>query len=55
MSSRCRLEEQLEPGDARGVFKNVNLDLRQYKRLKMFMHAESIFENDYLAEDLLLL
>ena len=44
--------EQLEPGDARGVFKNVNLDLRQYKRLKMFMHAESIFENDYLAEDL---
>lgn len=34
----CRLEE----GDARGVFKNVNFDMRVYERLKMFVHAESI-------------
>jgi len=26
--------------DARGVFKNMNLDLRQYGRLEMFIHAE---------------
>ncbi|MCX2681802.1 cell surface protein SprA [Galbibacter sp. EGI 63066] len=30
----------LEPEDSRGVFKNLNIDVRQYKRLKMFIHAE---------------
>ncbi|KAB8152002.1 cell surface protein SprA [Kordia sp. TARA_039_SRF] len=33
----------LEAGDSRGVFKNVDVDLRQYKNLKMFVHAESLF------------
>src|SRR5690606_27982502 len=32
--------QDLEPADSRGVFKNVNIDVRQYKRLKMFIHAE---------------
>jgi cell surface protein SprA len=32
----------LEPGDARAVFKNVNVDMRQYNKLKMFLHAESL-------------
>lgn len=32
----------LEPGDSRGVFKNVSVDMRQYKKLKMFIHAESL-------------
>lgn len=27
--------------EARAVFKPINMDLRQFKRLKMFMHAES--------------
>jgi len=35
----------LQDGDARALFKNVNLDLRNYKRLKMFVHAEAIDEN----------
>ena len=26
--------------DARGIFKSLNMDLRQFKRLKMFVHAE---------------
>lgn len=30
----------LEPHDARGVYKNMNVDLRQYKRIKMFVHTE---------------
>ncbi|KFB01880.1 SprA protein [Mangrovimonas yunxiaonensis] len=30
----------LEPQDARAVFKNINVDMRQYKKLRMFMHAE---------------
>lgn len=42
------LVENLEPRDARGVFKNVNIDIRQYERLKMFMHAEEIVEADYV-------
>lgn len=32
----------LEPGDSRGVFKNVNVDMRQFKKLKMFLHAEAL-------------
>lgn len=44
--------ENLEPQDSRGVFKNVNIDIRQYKRLKMFLHAEKIAESDYLDDDL---
>ena len=31
----------LESGEARGVFKTMNLDLRQYGQLSMFVHAES--------------
>ncbi|MDT7829521.1 cell surface protein SprA [Pricia sp. S334] len=38
--------ENLEPQDARGVFKNLNIDLRQYEKLKMFIHAEKILEGD---------
>ena len=32
----------LQPKDLKGVYKNVDLDMRQYKSLKMFIHAESI-------------
>ena len=32
----------LEPEDARAVFKNYNIDMRQYKNLEMFIHAESL-------------
>ncbi len=43
--------ENLEPQDARGVFKNVNIDVRQYKNIKMFMHAEKILNSDYSDND----
>ncbi len=39
--------ENLEPQDSRGVFKNLNIDLRQYKKIRMFMHAEEIVASDY--------
>ncbi|WP_116789592.1 cell surface protein SprA [Flavobacterium psychrotrophum] len=32
----------LEPGDSRAVFKNVNVDMRQFKKLRMFLHAEAL-------------
>jgi cell surface protein SprA len=37
-------------GDARVAYKNMNMDLRQYRRLKMFVHAEALLGeplNDY--------
>lgn len=42
----CRLEKN----QARGVFKTVNLDLRQYGRMQMFIHVEAI-DNDVLLHD----
>ncbi len=32
----------LQPNDARAVFKNVSVDMRQFKKLKMFLHAEAL-------------
>ncbi|HKM92176.1 MAG TPA: cell surface protein SprA [Prolixibacteraceae bacterium] len=34
--------KDLESGDARAVYKNVGVDLRQYKTLRMEVHAEAI-------------
>lgn len=41
----------LESQDSRGVFKNLNIDLRQYERIRMFMHAEKIVNTDYSDSD----
>lgn len=32
----------LQDGDARAAFKEVNVDMRQFKSLRMFIHAESV-------------
>lgn len=32
---------ELEPTDSKGVFKNINLDMRRYKKLRMFLHAQA--------------
>ena len=32
----------LEPNETRAIFKNVSIDLRMYKQLKMFLHLEGI-------------
>ncbi len=33
---------RLQSGDARGVYKNFNVDMRQYENLELFLHAESV-------------
>lgn len=39
--------KELASGDARAVYKNTTLDLRRYKHLQMFAHANSLIgEND---------
>ncbi|MDE6680822.1 MAG: cell surface protein SprA, partial [Muribaculaceae bacterium] len=35
----------LQPGDARGIYKNTVLDLRVYKRMQMWVHAEALIDN----------
>ncbi len=35
----------LQPGDARGVYKNTQMDMRIYKRLQMWTHAEALIDN----------
>lgn len=42
----------LAPSDARGVFKNTNYDLRQFKRLQMFVHAEKLIDDETNLKDL---
>jgi gliding motility-related protein len=35
----------IQPGDARGIYKNTQVDLRIYKRLQMWVHAEALINN----------
>jgi len=37
--------EGLQAGDARGVYKNTMLDLRNYKRMQMWIHAERLIDD----------
>lgn len=41
----------LQYQDSRGVFKSVSVDMRQYKKLKMFLHAESLPAENTLLDD----
>ncbi len=40
----------LEPEDGRAVYKNFNVDMRQYKNLEMFIHTESIENESGLSD-----
>jgi cell surface protein SprA len=42
----------LEAEDSRGVYKNVSFDMRQYKRLRMFIHADDDDSNNLEDEEL---
>ncbi|MFI2742039.1 cell surface protein SprA [Zhouia sp. PK063] len=39
----------LQSHDSRGVYKNLNFDMRRYKKLKMFVHAEA-YQNQPLSD-----
>ncbi|TRO64230.1 cell surface protein SprA [Christiangramia sabulilitoris] len=41
---------ELEPQDARAVYKNFQIDMRQYKNLEMFLHAESFINKPPLKD-----
>jgi cell surface protein SprA len=40
--------DDLKDGDARAIFKNVGVDLFNYGRIKMFLHANSLSQDDEL-------
>ena len=42
--------DNLLDGDARGVYKNTDFDFRQYKKLKMYVHAEKLKDNENLND-----
>ena len=42
--------QNLVDGDARAIYKTADFDLRQYKYLKMFVHAEKVNEEDILDD-----
>jgi cell surface protein SprA len=48
----CLTVRHLSQNESKGVYKNLNLDLRQYKRLQMFVHANHLVPNNTdLADD----
>ena len=44
----------LQDGDARAAYRNVQFDVRTYKKLKMFVHAESVVQNQLKDNELTL-
>ena len=42
---------RLDPGDARAVYKNSMYDLRRYKRMQMFVHAEQLQDDPGVLQD----
>lgn len=38
--------QALAPGDARAVYRNTSYDLRRYRRLQLYTHAEQLAEDD---------
>jgi cell surface protein SprA len=41
----CLTVRNLSQGESKAVYKNLNYDLRQYKRLQMFVHANYLLPN----------
>jgi len=49
--SLCLTVKNLSQNESKAVYKNTNLDLRQYKRMQMFVHANHLVPNNTQLED----
>ena len=47
----CLTVKNLSQGESKAVYKNTNLNLRRYKRLQMFVHANHLVPNTTQLED----
>lgn len=43
--------ENLQPGEGKAVFKNCNFDMRRYKHLQMFVHANALLNDATNVKD----
>ena len=41
----------LEPSKIRAIYKNISVDLRRFKQLKMFMHLEGVKTSSVISDD----
>ncbi len=42
--------ENLKDGDAKGIYKNTSFDMRQFKKVEMFVHMEKVNEMDIVQD-----
>ena len=49
--SLCLIARNLSQNESKAVYKNTNLDLRQYKRMQMYVHANQLMPNTTQLED----
>ena len=47
----CLTVKNLSHNESKAVYKNLNIDLRQYKRLQMFVHANHLVPNNTQLKD----
>ena len=47
----CLVVKDLSQGESKAVYKNTNLDLRRYRRLQMFVHANHLLPNTTQLQD----
>lgn len=43
--------KNLSAGESKAVYRNTTLDLRQYRRMQMFVHANHLINDDNLGDD----
>ncbi len=49
--SLCMVVKNLSQNESKAVYKNTNLDLRQYRRLQMYVHANKLVPDNTQLED----
>ncbi len=49
--SLCMMVHNLSQGESKAVYRNTTLDLRRYKRLQMFVHANHLIDDNTLGDD----
>ena len=47
----CMMVKNLSQNESKAVYKNINYDLRRYKRLQMFVHANHLVPNSTQLQD----
>ena len=49
--SLCMMVHNLSHGESKAVYRNSTLDMRQYKHLQMFVHANHLIDDNTLGDD----